>query len=92
MVEKLVGKFINGHTGYAGSALVNTCFSGNSFGHAYCRLEDTVGQWSRAVISRGHFVSLFNLRQDLWFADDHAVKAGGSGKKMLDRFFTRVIK
>src|SRR5213076_1376680 len=41
---------------------------------------------------RGDFICLFHLRQNLSFADHHAVEAGGDGKQMSYEILARVLE
>ncbi len=44
------------------------------------------------IAGAGGFVSLFHLRQDLSFADHHAVQAGGDHEQMAHGFLAAEVK
>ena len=83
-LEDLPSEISHGHAGNAHAPLVDGCLDGNPPGDLDRRLEDGMGQRARPLLVRGGLISLLDLRENLRFADHHAVEAGGDGEQVAN--------
>ena len=83
-LEDARGEIGDRHAGDAHAVAMERRFVGDAAGDAEGGLEQAVRHRPGAADFVGQFVGLLHLREDLRFAEDHAVEAGGDAEQVAD--------